>query len=411
MACMSTADAATRLSQARTRLILDKPFLGALALRLPLIKANPDWCKTVATDARAFYYNPQFINDLSPGQVQFMLAHEVLHCALLHFSRRAQRIRHCWDVACDYAINPLLLQEGLEAPQGILYEATFTGMSAEEIYPFILDTDTDEPLDTHLYDQDNREGGEQGEQQKPGDAPMQETHEGQASAGVADTAEQGAPPPPPLSAQEREALALQWQQRLAGAAQQASQAGRLSAEFMRLVDAHLQPRLPWRMLLARYLSTLARDDYSYTRPSSRRGEQALFPSLRSAQADVVIALDVSGSVSDAQMREFAAEIDAIKGVVRAGITLLACDAGLSPDGPWRFEPWEAFEMPKTFAGGGGTRFTPVFEWVARCDRAPDMLLYFTDAQGEFPRCEPSYPVLWLVKGKAPVPWGQRIQLN
>ena len=34
-----------------------------------------------------------------------------------------------------------------------------------------------------------------------------------------------------------------------------------------------------------------------------------------------------------------------------------------------------------------------------------------DADGEFPASAPHYPVLWLVKGKAPVPWGRRIQLN
>ena len=51
------------------------------------------------------------------------------------------------------------------------------------------------------------------------------------------------------------------------------------------------------------------------------------------------------------------------------------------------------------------------DWIERQGMSPDMLLYFTDAEGEFPAIEPSYPVIWLVKGKAPVPWGQRIQLN
>jgi predicted metal-dependent peptidase len=42
---------------------------------------------------------------------------------------------------------------------------------------------------------------------------------------------------------------------------------------------------------------------------------------------------------------------------------------------------------------------------------PELLVYFTDAEGKFPDYQPSYPVIWLVKGKAKVPWGQRIQLN
>jgi predicted metal-dependent peptidase len=53
----------------------------------------------------------------------------------------------------------------------------------------------------------------------------------------------------------------------------------------------------------------------------------------------------------------------------------------------------------------------VFDWVGRQDRAPELLLYFTDAEGSFPDRTPDYPVVWLVKGREPVPWGQRIQLN
>ena len=57
-------------------------------------------------------------------------------------------------------------------------------------------------------------------------------------------------------------------------------------------------------------------------------------------------------------------------------------------------------MPKKIQGGGGTDFRPVFEWVCASGAMPDLLLYFTDAQGEFPPVEPAFPVLWLVKGKA-----------
>lgn len=68
-------------------------------------------------------------------------------------------------------------------------------------------------------------------------------------------------------------------------------------------------------------------------------------------------------------------------------------------------------MPREFAGGGGTDFKPIFAWLEQQGKSPDMLLYFTDAEGPFPEFEPHFPVIWLVKGKAPVPWGQRIQLN
>jgi predicted metal-dependent peptidase len=401
----------TKLTAARTRLILDKPFLGALVLRLPMEAADPEWCPTTATDARRFYYNPAFIEALSMDETQFMLAHEALHCALSHFARRQHRLKHRWDMACDFAINPLLVDDGLKAPPGSLMLDQFRDMTAEEIYPMLDEFEDQETLDNHAYDKD--EGAREGRGSSP--------REGERSGGTGasgDTgdapgegdAESGQPAPAPLTPDEKETLSIQWQQRLAGAAQQAMQAGKLGGSMARMIDHLLQPQLPWRMLLARYLSSNARDDYSYMRPSRREGDFIL-PSLRSQQIDLVVALDTSGSIGPEEFSAFVAELNALKGQLRARVTLLACDARLSEKGPWVFEPWEEFKLPDEISGGGGTSFTPVFEWVERSGLRPETLVYFTDGDGAFPDHPPAYPVLWLIKGKEKVPWGQRIQLN
>ncbi|CAA6803625.1 MAG: Unknown protein [uncultured Thiotrichaceae bacterium] len=449
-----------KLTAARTKLILDKPFLGALVLRLPLQQADPAWCATTGTDAKKFYYNPEFIAALKPSETQFILAHEALHCALSHFSRREHRIKHRWDLACDYAINPILVAEGLTPPAGAPILREYEGMSAEEIYPCIDDNDMSESLDQHLYDKEDQfsEGGQSSsenpldtskgegdppppnnsdddeEKQPPppdeqqGDSePEQQEQEGAGSGEDPDDSseedagnspvqkydqdEGGTPPPPPLQQQEAEELTLQWQQRLAGAAQQAQQAGKMTAIMKRLVEGILQPQLPWRMLLARFMSSIAKDDYSYTRPSTRRGDPAIYPSLKSTQINAVIGIDVSGSVGNKELQEFVSEINAIKGQVRARITLLACDSELIDGSPYIFEPWEEVTMPTEVKGGGSTSFRPVFDWANAQDQAPDIVIYFTDAWGKFPDFEPAYPTIWLVKGKQNVPWGQRIQLN
>lgn len=372
-----------KLATARARLILDQPFLGALVLRLPLIAADGPWCATTATDARSLYYNPRWIEALSSSQVQFALAHEALHCALGHFARRGHRVRRLWDLACDFAVNPVLAGQGLMPPSEAVMLDLYAGMAAEEIYPCLNDSLEQETLDGHLYD--GEQGGGQGREGAPG-------------------------APPPLSAAEREQLLQQWQRHLAGAAQRAQQAGKFGAALARLVDGTLQAALPWRALLAQYLSQAARQDHSYARPSRREGEMIL-PSLRSVHAELCIALDVSGSVGETELAQFVAEVDAIRGALPARITLFACDAELDPGAPWLFEPWQPLILPRSFAGGGGTAFAPVFDWVEAQDRPPDALLYFTDGQGEFPAAPPDYPVLWLIKGRAQVPWGRRVQLN
>lgn len=430
-----------KLVAARTKLILDKPFLGALVLRLPLQAANPAWCPTTGTDARKFYYNPEYVQELRTDEAQFVLAHEALHCALSHFSRRQHRVKHRWDLACDYAINPILLTDGLKPPPGMIMMKEYVGMTAEEIYPLLDDNDMTETMDQHLYDKednpseggrdksenplDNRENphpnpppqgeGEQEQPQTPsseqtppfplaGEGPgMGEESEGQAAGSE--------PPPPPLSQQEADDLSVQWRQRLAGAAQQAQQAGKFSSVMKRLVEELLQPRLPWRTLLAHYMTAIARDDYSYTRPSSRRGDPAVFPTLRSHQINAVVALDVSGSVTDKELLDCLSEINAIKGQVRAAVTLLACDSEIVAGFPCRFEPWEEASLPHDMPGGGSTDFRPVFQWAQQQDQQPDILVYFTDAQGLFPKEQPNFPVIWLVKGRSPTPWGTRVQLN
>lgn len=425
-----------RLCIARTKLILDKPFLGALVLRLPLVAADKSWCPTTATDAKSFFYNPQYIDNLKSAEVQFVLAHEALHCALSHFARREHRVKRRWDLACDYAINPLLQKEGLTAPECSLFMKPYDGMTAEEIYPLIKDNDQSQTLDQHLYDKpDQDEGGQDKKdnpldqkpdaQQKPGQShkpkqkdsdPSKSNRSKQGKGGhhaQADINQSGTQktPPEPLSEQQKNNLSTQWQQRMAGAAQQAMQAGKMGEGMARMIDFMLQPQLPWRHLVTRYFNNTARDDYSYTRPSSRRGEPAILPSLRSAQLNAVVAVDVSGSVDDEELSEFVSEVNALKSQVRSKITLLACDSRLNTASPWVFEPWDLCALPQSLTGGGGTKFTPVFDWVAKQDVAPDVLIYFTDGKGEFPVRQPNYPVVWLIKGKQSVPWGQRIQLN
>ena len=408
------------LAAARTRLILDHPFLGALVLRLPLNAAGR-WCPTTATDARALYYNPRWIESLTPAQRQFALAHEALHCALGHFARRGHRVQRRWDLACDFAINPLLLDEGLAPPPGAQVLAPYRGMSAEAIYSCIDDQQQQEQdtLDEHAWDGDD---GGQGGQAPAGDGVPQDDldrgaggagADGQAAAGTRGTsapdAATGAARPRPLDRSEREHLRQQWQRHLAAAAQRAREAGKLAGALARLVEDGLAPRVSWRAALAQHLAQTARDDYTWLRPSRREGD-AMLPSLRSQAGDIVIAIDSSGSVGADDLAEFIAEINALKGTLAVRTTLLACDSALAAEGPWVAEAWEPLRLPKCLAGGGGTDFNPVFDWVERQGQRPDALVYFTDADGSFPARPPDYPVLWLVKGRAPVPWGRRIAL-
>jgi predicted metal-dependent peptidase len=142
-----------RIQKARTALLLDHPFFGTLLFRLG---ARPhSSIATMATDGVSLYFNPEFVETLSSAELIGTLAHETMHPALQHHTRRAGKSPKRWNMACDYAINPMLLDAGLTLPQGVLCEARFRGMSAEEIYNRL-------EAEEEQSSQDSSDAGDQG---------------------------------------------------------------------------------------------------------------------------------------------------------------------------------------------------------------------------------------------------------
>lgn len=133
-----------RIQKARTALLLDHPFFGSLLYRL---KGRESFAiKTMATDGVSLLWNPEFVETLTAATLAGTLAHEVMHPALHHHLRRSRRDPKRWNIACDYAINPLLIDAGLSLPEGVLIENRFRGMSAEQIYN-LLELEPKEDLD------------------------------------------------------------------------------------------------------------------------------------------------------------------------------------------------------------------------------------------------------------------------
>ena len=150
MTVVTTSSSSTlvslRIQKARTALVLDHPFFGSLLFRLRGKESRS--VKTMATDGITLFYNPEFVETLTAATLAGTLAHEVMHPALHHHVRRSGRDQKHWNVACDYAINPLLVDAGLTLPEGVLLDNRFRGMSAEQIYNLLeTDSDSDEGSD------------------------------------------------------------------------------------------------------------------------------------------------------------------------------------------------------------------------------------------------------------------------
>ena len=157
---------------ARVGLLLRHPFFGNMATRLR-IESCDDWCPTAATDGRHLYYNTQFFNTLSEKQIEFVIAHEILHCAFDHLDRRQDRDPHLHNIACDYLVNNLLVREkiGEKVTQiPIFQDYKYEGWSSEQVYDDLYNNcekiDLDklgELLDEHLdWGEDGDNEGNQG---------------------------------------------------------------------------------------------------------------------------------------------------------------------------------------------------------------------------------------------------------
>lgn len=378
-------DTAARLTQARTGLVLDNPFFGALALRLELI---PDaTIKTASTDGRAIRYSPAFIDSLTDAEIKGVLAHEVLHCTNGHPWRMGDRDPKRWNVAADMAINPLLKESRLILPAGGLDTPPhLIGKSVEAIY-------------NALPEGNDGQGGN-GKPQ-PGNGNESQPGPGEVEA----------PAPGTEAADQAADLESEWKAAAMQSAKAAAMQGKLPGSLARMVEELKRPRLDWRAELRRFLQQTARNDYAWRKPATRYMHAGLYlPGLQSEQMPpLVVVVDTSGSIDAATLAAFGAEIQSIMDETRPEqMHIVYCDSGIN-----RTESHEPGDMIRLDAlGGGGTDFRPPFAWVENEGIQPAALIYLTDLEGPAPAEAPDYPVIWAcTDARMRAPWGQTISLE
>lgn len=97
-----------RLQNARLSLLSKQPFYALLLLHMKF--ALDLTCETAYTDGTRIAFNPDFIDDLSDKELEFVLMHEVLHAALGHpFRKQSDYDLECYDKACDIVVNSNIL--------------------------------------------------------------------------------------------------------------------------------------------------------------------------------------------------------------------------------------------------------------------------------------------------------------
>jgi predicted metal-dependent peptidase len=364
------AQARERLVTARIGLLLRHSFFGNLATRLQLINAD-DWCGTAATDGRKFYYNSKFITLLKPKEVEFLVAHEVLHVVYDHMGRRGERDPQIFNIANDYAVNADLKRHKVGqfiTSVPALYEQKYDGKSSEEIYddlmknvqPVTLDQLVEQLLDEHMDGDDEGEGeveGEDGDKNTKGKGKR----------------------PAPMTPEEREALKQEIKQAVINAAQSA-EAGSMPAGVERLIKDMTNPVMPWRELIQTNLTSAIKTDFSWIKPS-RRGwhMDAVMPGMTPGEEiDVDVFIDLSGSISMQQGASFLSEVAGMMSAFDGYRINVHCfDTDVYNPQTFTSENLDTIEGYQLH-GGGGTDFTCIFDYLKKEGRVPTRLIVFTD---------------------------------
>lgn len=343
------------------------PFFAMLALfaRTLLTETVP----TAATDGRDIFLNVAFWKKLTPPQRLGLLAHEVLHAALLHVLRRGPRDPLLWNIAADIVVNGIILsQPGFELPAGHLRDKQLEHLSVEEVY--------------HL---------------------LQAHPEQYAGAlGIADL----------LAPAGGAGLEEHWRHALQQARTLADMLGKgnLPAGLQREIT-HLSPsQLDWRSYLWRFLVQTPTDFQAFDRRFI--GQELYLETLEGTAVRVAVAVDTSGSVGRQEMALFLGEV---RGILDAYPHLVASLYYIDAACHGPYELTAQTELP-TPVGGGGTDFRPFFQAVMdeQTDQRPHLCIYLTDGMGAFPSEPPQAPVLWVLSpggiSVQDVPFGETARL-
>jgi predicted metal-dependent peptidase len=339
---------------ARVGLLLRHPFFGNLATRMGIKEAD-DWLPTAATDGRNIYFNRAFFTPLTTKQVEFVIAHEILHAVFDHMGRREGRDPKIFNIACDYAVNGQIVRDRIgdyNLPDiKIFHDTKYYGKSAEEIYDDIYEKYDDEQLaalgqmlDEHLD-------------------PNGEGKDGQ----------------PQYSKEELKKIRDEMREAVMQAAQAAG-AGNVPASIARMIKELTEPKMNWREILRQQIQSTIKNDYTFMRPN-RKGwhMSAILPGTNYDETiDICVAIDMSGSIGDEQAKDFLTEI---KGIMEEykdfKIKLWCFDTqvyneadfdGYSMDNFIDYEPM----------GGGGTDFDCNYEYMKEHNITPKKFIMFTD---------------------------------
>lgn len=368
----------TRIERARSQ-AMRHPEFCLLSGIFMIGKVNiSQTVKTACTDGVNTYYGEGFISGLNEQETNFLVLHEEGHKAFSHLFM----YKHLHNIdparankAMDYFINGWIIDTDptgkfAKIPEGGLYKAEWSNKTIEEIFKLL----------------DSEDEGGSGNGEGKGGGPLDD-HDWEGAG--------------ELTEEQVDELGKEVEQALR---EGQVLVGKAKGNIDRRITDMLQPKIDWREVLRDFLNTIAagKDQASWRQFNRRYVAYDLYmPStISECMGEIVIAVDTSGSIDDAKLRQVVGELVSLaQSVNPSRLRVLWWDTSVSKE---QVIDGDMSRIEHTLepSGGGGTNPDCVSKYIIKKGYTPEAIIVFTDGYfgGQAVEWRTAAPTLWIVDG-------------
>jgi predicted metal-dependent peptidase len=390
-----------RIIKTKVGLNRTHPFFSCILLNMNIEKTeHTDAIPTMAVNQYGdLWWNKDFVDGLSDEELRFVLTHEVGHISTLTFQRLGKRDLTLWNIATDLCINYMLNDEGFTAPKNVLmpdhrgvytFESGKNGKNisidlndknAEQIYEELCSNAKQIKQITKADGKGNYEG-------QVGEHIEGDKDDGGESQGKGTTEEQ------------QKANEQKWKQKAIDASTEAKMRGNMSASMERMLNIMLEPVIDWRSKLFSYITNELPVDYTMRSPSRRFISTGVYtPTVVRESLELIVGIDISGSISEEEYTEFMAEVIGISTAYRQVNMRVICWAHTVDERDDRLVTNDTKDelMKFKFYGGGGTTLSCLADYMKHKNYSTKLLVVLTDGYVESnPRLPEDADVLFVL---------------
>lgn len=443
-----------KLAVLRREILYKEPFIGMIAMNLNLVPTRDPRLSTACTDGKSIFFDIAFLESLSHDEQLFLMAHEIWHNVMIHFIRMNANYDHqLWNIATDMEVNQILVKDGFTKIDNCMYPSNFNfpeNLSAENYYDLLVKENQKKSIfgnsknnGSTSKESNNNDSSSSSNSPSSSSSPSKKNSKKDSSKSSSSSSSQSPLDDKnsfdkhiysdynpmtedydnvsdkfgkieldsdynPFQDSSASDNAEKMREITIGAAQMIQkQRGTISGRIEQIIKDLLQPKISWRDSLSKFITKNGSNSFhsrSWSRPNRRFAwSNTYLPSSIGESLNIGIGIDTSGSCQY-EIKKFLSEI---KGIVSTfgndyKIEMIQCDSEIkdhttytSIENPLDDTKIENFK----FKGGGGTRMTPIFDFVNDNEMDINALIIFTDGEIETideNQIQNDIPVLWVI---------------